>query len=413
MVRRMPIFLSMLLDHRARFIDAHLAARQLVYNGIQGYDVSLSAAVTPGHIALRALALTYLGASIRADGRLEAAGKIGRVSAKVVVSGPTFSNCASCWGLHQFPSPASLTHNLFLRRAALLQRGGPRCRCCRRRFDERRRYCPPGDRNGVNRHTLIVPKSPRNDPSFLPLGCVEYQRRRRHHLAAAHRTASGTVVGEAQFDLYRRTLDLMIGSQPASTGIFALDIPIRVYGTFANPTVRPAEWSPASRARFATATVPTRLPPSLQQLVNQNPCLHPRAGPRRWVQTYCRAADCGAIPHSQNHAAGGTLPQEDCSTTVSTASVCLVLGSGSCALPSLTTWSTLPVAAALSCPDRRLNTTLSPSPAIMTTGSVKFLWWPRSPSAPGIIKAPSSMSPLSGKGGSPWRSRTLLRSGMR
>ena len=95
------------------------------------------------------------------------------------------------------------------------------------------------------------------------------------------RAASGTVVGEAQFDLYRRTFDLTIGSQPASTGIFALDIPIRVYGTFANPTVRPAQWSPASRARVATATSASRLPPSLLQLVNRNPCLHAQAGLRK------------------------------------------------------------------------------------------------------------------------------------
>jgi AsmA family protein len=68
-------------------IDAHLAARPLVDNGIHGSDVTLSAAVTHGQIVVRALALTYLGASIRAEGRLDAADKIGLVSAKVVVSG--------------------------------------------------------------------------------------------------------------------------------------------------------------------------------------------------------------------------------------------------------------------------------------------------------------------------------------
>jgi hypothetical protein len=138
------------------------------------------------------------------------------------------------------------------------------------------------------------------------------------------RAASGTVVGEAQFDLYRRTFDLTIGSQPASTGIFALDIPIRVYGTFANPTVRPAQWSPANRARVATSA--SRLPPSLLQLVNRNPCLHAQA----WAAEISGDEPC---PHSKlpnypaqpNHAARRAFRWDDCSTTVSMASAtCLV-----------------------------------------------------------------------------------------
>jgi AsmA family protein len=263
-------------------VDAHLAARQLVYNGIQGSDVSLSAAVMPGHIALRALALTYLGASIRADGRLEAAGKIGRVSAKVVVSGADIQQLRLVLGLASVPLSGKLDAQL------VAWSSGATFNAAARAADVVAAVSMKGGtiaRQVIEMASTDIRLLFRKAQGTTPVSCLLGVLNMNDGVGTISplriRTASGTVVGEARFDLYRRTLDLMIGSQPASTGIFALDIPIRVYGTFANPTVRPAQWSPASRAKFATATVPTRLPPSLQQLVNQNPCLHPRAGPRQ------------------------------------------------------------------------------------------------------------------------------------
>jgi AsmA family protein len=263
-------------------IDAHLAARQLVYNGIQGSDVSLSTAVTPDHIALRALALTYLGASIRADGRLDAAGKIGRASAKVVVSGADVQQLRHLLGLRSVPLSGKLDAQLFASSsgatfneaarsadvvAAVSMKGGTIARQVIEMASTDIR--------------LLFRKAQGTTPVSCLLGVLTMNAGIGTISPLRIRAASGTVVGEAQFDLYRRTFDLTIGSQPASTGIFALDIPIRVYGTFANPTVRPAQWSPASRARVATATSASRLPPSLLQLVNRNPCLHAQAGLRK------------------------------------------------------------------------------------------------------------------------------------
>jgi AsmA family protein len=263
-------------------IDAHLAARQLVYNGIQGSDVSLSTAVTPDHIALRALALTYLGASIRADGRLDAAGNIGRASAKVAVSGADVQQLRHLLGLRSVPLSGKLDAQLFASSsgatfneaarsadvvAAVSMKGGTIARQVIEMASTDIR--------------LLFRKAQGTTPVSCLLGVLTMNAGIGTISPLRIRAASGTVVGEAQFDLYRRTFDLTIGSQPASTGIFALDIPIRVYGTFANPTVRPAQWSPASRARVATATSASRLPPSLLQLVNRNPCLHAQAGLRK------------------------------------------------------------------------------------------------------------------------------------
>jgi AsmA family protein len=263
-------------------IDAHLAARQLVYNDIHGSDFSLSVSATPGQIAVKALALTYLGANIRAEGRLNAADKIGRVSAKVVVSGADVQQLRHLLGLGSVPlsgkldaqldaSSSGATLNRAARAAdvvaAVSMKGGTIARQVIEMASTDIR--------------LLFRKAQGTTPVSCLLGVLNMNAGIGTILPLRIRTASGAVVGEARFDLYRRTFDLTIGSQPASTGIFALDIPIHAYGTFANPTVRPAQWSSASRARLATATAASRLPPSMLQLVNRNPCLRAQAGKRK------------------------------------------------------------------------------------------------------------------------------------
>jgi AsmA family protein len=263
-------------------IDAHLAARQLVYNDIHGSDFSLSVSAAPGQIAVKALALTYLGANIRAEGRLNAADKIGRVSAKVVVSGADVQQLRHLLGLGSVPlsgkldaqldaSSSGATLNRAARAAdvvaAVSMKGGTIARQVIEMASTDIR--------------LLFRKAQGTTPVSCLLGVLNMNAGIGTISPLRIRTASGAVVGEARFDLYRRTFDLTIGSQPASTGVFALDIPIHAYGTFANPTVRPAQWSSASRARLATATAASRLPPSMLQLVNRNPCLRAQAGKRK------------------------------------------------------------------------------------------------------------------------------------
>ncbi|WP_376087873.1 hypothetical protein ACE7GA_15090 [Roseomonas sp. CCTCC AB2023176] len=98
------------------------------------------------------------------------------------------------------------------------------------------------------------------------------------------RSSAGTVNGEARFDLNRDTLDLIIGSESTTTGTFALDIPMRVSGPFADPTARPANWSAEGRARLSRGDDLAPLPPALHAAARANPCFRteaPGGGPRR------------------------------------------------------------------------------------------------------------------------------------
>jgi len=86
------------------------------------------------------------------------------------------------------------------------------------------------------------------------------------------RSNEGTISGIASFDLNRKQVDLVIGSEAATTGSFALDIPIRAYGSFAAPTIRPASWSADGRARLAAENAVVPMPPALRSFAQRNPC---------------------------------------------------------------------------------------------------------------------------------------------
>ena len=80
------------------------------------------------------------------------------------------------------------------------------------------------------------------------------------------------IAGSARFDLYRRVFDLTVGSEAQTTGALALDIPVRVHGSFGSPSVEPAQWSAEGRAQLARADDLSHLAPSLREMARRHPC---------------------------------------------------------------------------------------------------------------------------------------------
>lgn len=86
------------------------------------------------------------------------------------------------------------------------------------------------------------------------------------------RAEGGTISGFGRVDLRRKTLDLSFASERRTTGALALDVPIRVSGSFANPSIAPARWSPQGRAALAAADSVAALPASLQREAARHAC---------------------------------------------------------------------------------------------------------------------------------------------
>jgi hypothetical protein len=69
---------------------------------------------------------------------------------------------------------------------------------------------------------------------------------------------------------------MTIGSEARTTSAFALDIPVRISGSFASPSVQPARWSDGGRALMAATDTVAQLPPGLREVARRNACASAR-----------------------------------------------------------------------------------------------------------------------------------------
>ncbi len=89
------------------------------------------------------------------------------------------------------------------------------------------------------------------------------------------KSKAGTLIGGGQVDILGKRLDITIQSESDSTGFFALDIPIRISGSFANPSIDPQLGAGSKTRQALINNDPTRdLSPELRGLAERNPCLH-------------------------------------------------------------------------------------------------------------------------------------------
>lgn len=82
------------------------------------------------------------------------------------------------------------------------------------------------------------------------------------------RTTEATISGGGSVDIGRARMDLLIGSESASTGLFALDIPVRISGPFRNLDIGPSRSTPPRRASLAEG-----FPAEQRALAERSGCL--------------------------------------------------------------------------------------------------------------------------------------------
>jgi uncharacterized protein involved in outer membrane biogenesis len=82
------------------------------------------------------------------------------------------------------------------------------------------------------------------------------------------RTTEATISGGGSVDLGRARMDLIIGSEAASTGLFALDIPVRISGPFRNLDIGPSRSTPPRRSGL-----PEAFPAEQRALAERSGCL--------------------------------------------------------------------------------------------------------------------------------------------
>jgi uncharacterized protein involved in outer membrane biogenesis len=257
-------------------LAVRLAARQAGYGGVTVTDARLAAALTPGRLAVSDFSMTYAGARSTASGAVEASGRGGRVSLGLSVANADVQTLRRLLG----SGPVPLLGRLEMQAAA--QSDGATLNAAVRAANVSAVVSMTGGsvaREVVEMASTDVRLLFRRARGMTPVSCllgVLTMRGGAGTVAPLRlRAAEGTIAGNGTFDLQRRRIDVTIGSEAASTSAFALDVPVRISGSLADPSVRPARWSAAGRAQLASADTTAALPPGLRQAAQRNPCSRP------------------------------------------------------------------------------------------------------------------------------------------
>lgn len=272
-----PLTIAVAPDPELR---AEATARVLRYARLNATDVRIVAEAKPGRIAVEAFALTAFGGRIEASGELVPAPRGGRITAEAALADANIDTLRRAFGIRTLPVLGAVqARTTVVAEAATLNEATRRAEVA----------AVVAMRGGSIAREVIEMASTdiralfRTASGQTPMTCllaVVSMRAGRGEAAPLRiRAGTGTISGIATFDIYRKQMDLVIGSQSETTSDFALDIPVRVSGSFADPDIAPARWSGEGRARLAAGDRVAPLPPALQTFARQNPCF--RAGPGR------------------------------------------------------------------------------------------------------------------------------------
>lgn len=252
-------------------LRAKLTAREIRYLDYEASDLGLTAAIIPGRVDVDELTMLAYGGQVKATAHAMTAGAGNHVSAQASLTGVDIQRLSRGIGTGDLPLAGRLDTEMLAEAtganlpaalraahvsAVISMRGGTLSRDVLEAasVDLRRLFRTP---KGVTSVSCL-------------LGVVDLRAGVGTLEPLRIRTAAGTLAGQGRFDLNRRQLDLLIGSQSATTSDFALDVPFRISGSFDHPDVRPSSGKPA----LATLNL-SGLPSMLAAAIRQNPCTTP------------------------------------------------------------------------------------------------------------------------------------------
>ncbi len=254
-------------------ISAKLEAAGLTYEAIKLTQPKLSGALEPRLLTLDAASFGALGGQVHLTGQVRAgeAGKTGTVAATISATGLEVVELRRALGAGSLPlagrmdvhavgdgTGATASAALRAGRASLVatMRGG-----------------------SVSQEVIELASTDvaglfRSSRTMVRLDCLLAVMEVRGGVAAVGpvrlRSTQGTILARGQVDLLRETMDMVVASQARTTGVLALDIPVRVTGRLSDPSFAPAG-ATAGRAALAGGSA-RALPAALQSQAEQSGC---------------------------------------------------------------------------------------------------------------------------------------------
>ena len=261
-------------------VSARISAEQLDYGTLRLTGARLAASLEPGRVVLEDLSGGYLGGKVEGQGAVESPAEPGqpdaRISARLAATGLDVQALRRELGIGQIDLQGRMDGHVTLSARGATLNGAAR---------GAHASAVVGMTGGSIARELIELASQdlrglfRTARGQSAISCLLGVVDLRDGVATVApfrlRAEHGTIAGNGRFDLRRRQMDLTVGSARSTTGTLALDIPVRVSGAFAAPSIRPARWTPEGRALLAAGNVLERIPPELRDYARRSPCLSP------------------------------------------------------------------------------------------------------------------------------------------
>jgi uncharacterized protein involved in outer membrane biogenesis len=259
---------------RGANFDAQIKAKELVYRAMHVADFGVQGRLASGEATVSQLAFAFAGGTVEASGSAHNAASGSRIVASAAVSGADASQLATMLGAESGQIAGKINGRVTLdmtgetvKDALKVSRGHAVLAMAKGRIARALL-----EKMSTDLRSLFRKDAASAQISCL-LGVIDLQDGRGTISPFRLQTPGAIIIGGGEVDFQRQRLDLTIKSLSASTGIFALDIPLHVSGSFAHLSVAPAI---GSSARWLDATARDNpaheLPPGLQQLADSNPC---------------------------------------------------------------------------------------------------------------------------------------------
>lgn len=255
-------------------IEAHVAAKSVVYNLYTFQNFNVLASVLPGVISVQDLHIAYLGSMLAVSGELQAVGDANtHIQAKASLTNADIDAYRRVLGFKPVPIQGRVTMQITAEAtqptlnsaishativAAASMTGGT--------VDSVVMRAASADMG------LLFHKAKGTTPINCLLGVVSAQNGVGQVLPLRLKTERGTLSVNARFDLSRHWFDMIFATQESTTGSFALDIPVRVNGNFSDPHVGFAGLSSTGRKMLAQTERLNNLPAEVRQFAQKNAC---------------------------------------------------------------------------------------------------------------------------------------------
>lgn len=256
-------------------LDAHVSAKQLLYGALRAEDVDLKAKLAPGTLVIEPLTLNLAGGIARIDAGVQNTESSVAMRLDAALTGAGAGQLSALFGLGRIPLAGAVDTRAHLRLTGttlteagrsnhgvviLSMQGG----AIERNIIE-----------GASTDLRLLFRAPTGTARIACLLGVLDLRDGIGRIAPLRiRTSDGTIAGAGTLNLRDDTIDVTVASESASTGFFALDVPLHIAGPILNPRVTPALGG--ARGAANAGADPRDMPPALQEFARRNSCLTAR-----------------------------------------------------------------------------------------------------------------------------------------